>query len=34
VTADGKRFLINAVVEMEQNAPLTVWVNWAAGLKR
>jgi hypothetical protein len=34
VTADGQRFLINAVVGMEPNAPLTVWVNWPAGLKR
>ncbi|MCI0391155.1 MAG: hypothetical protein MOB07_20620 [Acidobacteria bacterium] len=31
VTADGKRFLINEVVETEPNAPLTVVVNWAAG---
>jgi len=34
VTADGRRFLINAVVDMEPNAPLTVWVNWAAGMKK
>jgi hypothetical protein len=34
VTADGKRFLINAVVETESNAPLTVVVNWAAGVKK
>src|SRR5262245_8600451 len=34
VARDGQRFLINAVVEMEPNAPMTVWVNWAAGLKR
>jgi eukaryotic-like serine/threonine-protein kinase len=34
VTADGQRFLINAVVETEPNAPLTVVVNWAAGVKR
>ena len=34
VTADGQRFLINAVVETELNAPLTVWVNWAAGVKK
>src|SRR5262249_16113416 len=34
VTADGQRFLINAVVETEPNAPLTVWVNWAAGVKK
>ena len=31
VTADGQRFLINAVVETEPNAPLTVVANWAAG---
>ena len=31
VTADGQRFLINAAVETEPNAPLTVVVNWAAG---
>jgi hypothetical protein len=31
VTADGQRFLINAVVETEPHAPLTVVVNWAAG---
>ena len=34
VTADGQRFLINAVVETEPNAPLTVWVNWTAGVKK
>src|SRR5262245_17298650 len=34
VTADGQRFLINAVVDTEQNAPLTAVVNWAADLKR
>jgi eukaryotic-like serine/threonine-protein kinase len=34
VTADGQRFLINAVVETEPNAPLTVVVNWTAGVKR
>jgi hypothetical protein len=34
VTADGQRFLINAVVETESNAPLTVVVNWAAGVKK
>ena len=34
VTSDGQRFLINSVVDTEPNAPLTVWVNWAAGLKR
>src|SRR5262249_57810690 len=34
VTADGQRFLINAVEETEPNAPLTVWVNWGAGGKK
>jgi hypothetical protein len=34
VTADGKRFLINAMVETEPNAPLTVVVNWAAGVPK
>jgi hypothetical protein len=34
VTADGQRFLINAVVETELNAPLTVVVNWPAGVRR
>ena len=34
VTADGKRFLINTVVETEPNAPLTVVINWAAGTKK
>ena len=34
VTADGQRFLINAVVDTEPNAPLTVVVNWAAVLKK
>jgi hypothetical protein len=34
MTADGKRFLINAVTETEPNAPLTVVINWAAGVKK
>jgi Tol biopolymer transport system component len=34
VTADGQRFLINAVVDTEPNAPLTVVVNWTADLKK
>jgi eukaryotic-like serine/threonine-protein kinase len=33
VTADGQRFLLNAVVDTEPNAPLTVVTNWAAGRK-
>jgi serine/threonine protein kinase/Tol biopolymer transport system component len=34
VTGDGQRFLINAVVDVEPNAALTVWVNWTAGVKK
>jgi len=34
VTNDGQRFLINAVVEMEPNAPLTVVTNWTAEIKK
>jgi len=34
VAAGGQRFLINAVVETEPNAPLTVVVNWAAEMKK
>jgi eukaryotic-like serine/threonine-protein kinase len=34
VTADGQRFLINAVVDTEPNAPLTVVTNLAAGVKK
>ena len=29
VTADGQRFLINAIVEAQLSAPLTIMVNWA-----
>jgi Tol biopolymer transport system component/predicted Ser/Thr protein kinase len=34
VTPDGKRFLLDSTVEGSTAAPLTVVVNWAAGLKR
>jgi eukaryotic-like serine/threonine-protein kinase len=34
VTDDGQRFLINAVVETEPNAPLTVVTNWTAEVKK
>ncbi len=34
VTGDGQRFLLNAVVDTEPNAPLTVVVNWAVGVKK
>ncbi len=34
VTGDGQRFLINEIVDMEPNAPLTVVTNWTAGVKK
>jgi len=34
VTGDGQRFLVNAIVDAEPRAPLTVVVNWAAAVKR
>jgi Tol biopolymer transport system component len=34
VSGDGKQFLINALVDESDGAPLTVVVNWMAGLKR
>ena len=34
VAADGQRFLLNTIVDESGGAPLTVVVNWAAGLKR
>jgi hypothetical protein len=34
VTKDGKNFLLSTIVETEPNAPLTVVVNWAAGVKQ
>ena len=34
VTADGQRFLINEVVDMEPNAPLTVVTNWTVGVRK
>jgi Tol biopolymer transport system component len=34
VTPDGKRFLLDSVVEGSSARPLTVVVNWSAGLKR
>jgi hypothetical protein len=30
VTADGKRFLVNTVIEDGRATPLNVWVNWQA----
>ena len=34
VTADGQRFLINTTIEGADTTPITVVVNWTAGLKR
>jgi eukaryotic-like serine/threonine-protein kinase len=34
VSRDGQRFLLSTIVETEKNAPLTVVVNWTAGVKR
>jgi hypothetical protein len=34
VTADGQWFLINEIVDTEPNAPLTVFTNWTAGVKK
>ena len=34
VSADGQRFLINTVPEQATSAPITVVVNWTAGLRK
>lgn len=34
VTADGRRFLVNTVVEQKASVPITLVVNWTADLKR
>jgi hypothetical protein len=34
VSADGQRFLINAPVESAGSTPMTVVINWAAGLNK
>jgi hypothetical protein len=34
VSADGQRFLINTLPEQMMSAPITVVVNWTAGLKK
>jgi hypothetical protein len=34
VTADGQRFLVNTLVEEPPAPPITVVLNWIAGLKR
>ena len=34
VTRDGQRFLINVPLEDTASSPITVVVNWTAGLKK
>jgi acid stress-induced BolA-like protein IbaG/YrbA len=34
VSADGQRFLVNTVAEQPASLPITVVVNWTAGLKK
>jgi len=34
VTADGQQFLVNTVTEQAASAPITVVVNWAAGVRK
>ena len=34
VSANGQRFLVNALVDQPQQGPITVLVNWPAALKR
>ena len=34
VTADGQRFLINTAPEQAASTPITVVLNWTAGLKK
>lgn len=33
VTADGQRFLINTTIEGADTTPITIVVNWTAGLR-
>ena len=33
VTADGQRFLMNELSEDKQSAPVTVVMNWTAGIR-
>jgi hypothetical protein len=32
--SDGKRFLVNSLVTEQVSSPISVLVNWTAGLKR
>ena len=34
VAKDGQRFLMNEVVDDESASPITIFQNWAAGLKK
>jgi hypothetical protein len=34
ISPDGQRFLVNTLVEAAASAPITVVVNWMAGLQK
>jgi hypothetical protein len=34
VSADGQRFLVNTLMEQSTPVPITLIVNWTAGLKK
>jgi hypothetical protein len=34
VSADGQRFLVNTAPEQALSAPITIVLNWTAGLKK
>jgi len=34
VSADGQNFLINTLPEQDSSAPITVVLNWTAGLQK
>ena len=34
VSADGQRFLVNTLIVQSTSTPLTVVVNWTAGLRK
>lgn len=34
ISADGQRFLVNSAVEEVNQTPITVVLNWTAGLKK
>ena len=34
VTGDGQRFLVNAAMDETRASPITIIINWTAGLNR